>query len=441
MSPVNQLRNTSINMAELLFPLAFKDAVKNGVGAETDDVSKVDLHMSSQYKIFVRDYNYQEKPVIISSLTTAKDLKAVLETKFGLPSNLQVLFDNKNQLQLDDSHTLSEYEVLEDFGVWMLGPLVKLIIKMPQVKAMLPLNVYNFKTIRDVKEAIGQSMGIPVEKQIVMHKGQPLSDGLTLKDYGIGMNTTLYALFRMKCATEGFKVIIGGASTKPFELKAKSSNTALDIKTVVESKTGLPVTLQVLYYGHNEIKNWKTLADYNVKERSVLNVVTFNTPTDIYITTSRGKIVSDTFLFKANTFDTVDDVLNKIPNKVESIAGHPSLFLDETRLVESKKLADYSIGSGSLLSLDRLIQITVTIPSGEMVIVDLKASYTVDEVEEKIEEICGIPWDLQILTYLNDELDEEYTLEDYEFHVGSLWALKWLCGGRSCSFYMPSYAA
>ncbi|KAL5702363.1 hypothetical protein ACHQM5_027589 [Ranunculus cassubicifolius] len=392
------------------------------------------------YEIDVRGKD-QHAVMFVNLSTKVEELKASLETRFGIPSNLQILFDENNKFRLEDNHIMRDYDVSKNSVFWVLGPSLKFYLKMSEFETIIPISIYNFKSLFEVKEIIGEKMGIPVEKQVFIYEGNILSNNeVTLKDSGIQMNSTVHVLFKSGNDPEKeFKVTFEGEFEEAFEITVKSWNTGLDIKTMIESKTAFPITLQKLVLGTKEIKNWRKVGDCNITDNSVIDLMSFKSWIRVYVTSSNGNMV-EKLLSKTRDTYTVDDLMDAISEKMESsIVGHPALFCNGIRLKENKFLADYNIMPGTFLTLDRLIQITVTIPSGEIVVVDLAPLYTIREVKVKIEEKCGIPWEIQRLTYLDDEIDEDYTLEDYECHLKNLWVLRWLCGGVSYSFYMPSY--
>lgn len=87
------------------------------------------------------------------------------------------------------------------------------------------------------------------------------------------------------------------------------------------------------------------------------------------------------------------------------------------------------------------MQINVTGPNGTITKVDVNPSHIIKVVKEKIEEICGIPYGIQSLTYGDEELDNNTSIGQYEVLFGSLWALRWKFSRSSWSFFCPSYNA
>ncbi|KAF9605712.1 hypothetical protein IFM89_018055 [Coptis chinensis] len=356
----------------------------------------------------------------INAWTKFKDLKAMVETTFGVPSGQQ----------LRDAWTK-----FKD-----LKAMVETTFGVPSGQHY-DLDFYNFNTISDVKGVIAKRLGIPLEIQTLIYDGKALTDEKVLKDCKIPMNTTLFFILSQEYASEELNIVINGMRAgEDFEFIAKSSYSIFDIKVIVDSKIGIPVNLQELVvYRFGIMKNWKTLSDYNMGSDSILSVLAINHRVDIRVRKSTKEDVNDTVVVAATSFELLEDILDTIPYELDNVFCQPSLFLDDIRLEENKSLVYYNIGSGTLLKFDRLIQINVGIPSDESVVIDIRPSHTIDEVKDKIELLCGISKEIQVLIHLNDEVLNACTLEDYECRLGSLWALRWICWGVSCSFYWPSY--
>ncbi|KAF8401943.1 hypothetical protein HHK36_012894 [Tetracentron sinense] len=394
-------------------------------------------------QIEIYDYIFGDK-FTVSTLNTVKDIKKIIENEFGVPQDKFLLFYDKNLPELENWETLSFYGIEENSTLLVIGLSMKLFIKMPQVGTTIEINLNCSDSIDDLKDQVWQKMGIPSTRQILLHAGRSLDDDQTLDFYNIQINSTLHALFVSEDGMQELNLLIKKLSGDTVELKVKHCYTILDVKAVIESMLGLPIGLQELIHVQEKLKDWKTLADYNIENESILQMMVCSSPLQLVIMTPSQNKNTNTIMLEAKTSNTIDEVMDMIPEEeIEKIKGHPCLFLDQTRLVGNQTLAHYDIQSGSFLSLERLIQVSVRLPGSATIKVDLKPSYYIHHVKEKIEEMCGIPCELQTLTYLGEELESDFTncstLGQYEDLLGSLWVLRWLCRGSSWSFYWPSY--
>ncbi|KAK9281116.1 hypothetical protein L1049_004009 [Liquidambar formosana] len=391
-----------------------------------------------KFQILVHDC-FWEAGFLVSESTTVFEIKKMIENFSALPPARQILFHGKKMAKLEDGKTLEFYKIKENPSLWLFSPSLKLSIKMPQVGTANPLQAYSFDSISDIKQTISEKMGIPCSGQTLIYAGKLLTDAETVEAYNIKKNSEVYAIFGLDDDSEELALTIVMHKKDIVDVKVKQWFTISDVKALVESKIEIPICVQDLYYNHGKLKDWKTVSDYGMKNSSNITLEICSSNVKLFIYPQNGR-EDNGIVIEAKNSDTVEAVLGMIPQEeIDIIGGRPSLFLDDTWLMEDKILARYGIKSGCILHLDRLVQINVTLPDGETMKADLKASYKIGTVKEKIEEICAIPYEVQSLTYLDDELDDCLTLRQYDALLGSLWALRWKCGGRSWSFFWPSY--
>ncbi|KAK9281957.1 hypothetical protein L1049_004866 [Liquidambar formosana] len=381
-------------------------------------------------------YSDWEESFLVSKSKTVFEIKKMIENFYGLPPNQQVLFHGEKMTQLEDRKTLEFYNIKENSSVRLFSPSLKLSIKMPQVGTTNLLKARSFFTISDVKHFVSEEMGIPPSSQTLIHAGKLLNDAETLEACNIQRNSEVYAIFGLDDQSDELPLTIVMPKRDFLDIKVKQWFTISDVKATVESKTEVPICVQDLYYNQGKLKDWKTVSDYGIKNRSNITMEICSSQVKLFIHTQDDCSI----VIEAKNSDTVDAVLNMVPQEeIDFINGQPCLILDDTRLMGDKMLAHYGIKTGCILCLDRLIQINVTIPNGKTMKVALNASYKIDTVKKKIEEICGIPYEVQRLSYLDDELDDNMTLGQYDAILGNLWVLRWSCGGGSWSFFWPSY--
>ena len=53
-------------------------------------------------------------------------------------------------------------------------------------------------TVSEIKNHIHSELQIPVDQQRLIYQGKQLEDGQTLADYGIGVNSTIHVVLRVK---------------------------------------------------------------------------------------------------------------------------------------------------------------------------------------------------------------------------------------------------
>lgn len=425
------------------------------------------LSSGKKFQIVARGCGWEELIVVCESYTV-RDVKKMVENFAQVKPERQVLFrggDDSVGLD-DDEKSLAFYDVVEKSTIWVLGLALKLTIKMPQAGDVVTVSAYKIDTVKHIKAHICEKMGIPCSSQKLFYKGTFLADEADLLEaYSMeGVNCVIFATFgsgdddeqvkdlekikltfkgdsishllelEVECSTcEESESESDGEESEGelFKLKLKSSNTMLDVKTVIQSEQSFPVCSQQLYSDETLLKDWRNLWDYNITKWLFIS-----SPLMMFIETPNHKKV----VIKASNTNRVREILDMIPKEaLDNISWKPSLFLDGNVIPEHKTLAQCGVQSGSVLWLDRLVQIDVSGPNGATTHVNVNLSYTIKAVKEKIERECGIPIGLQRLIYGGDELNDDMTIGQYEKVLGSLWALRWNFCRSSWSFFYPSY--
>ncbi|KAI7993029.1 Polyubiquitin-B [Camellia lanceoleosa] len=287
---------------------------------------------------------------------------------------------------------------------------------------------------------IHDNMGVPSNRQTLLYSGRSLDDDKALSFYDIPRNSTIYAIFGEDNGMSDLLIFVDVGKNEALALKMKPWFTILDVKFVIESCYGILIQSQELVSLKEKLEDWKTVEGYNMNDGSFISLNISGSLIWIHIKVKSRNMTQKVISIQAKSFDTVNEFIAKIPQEVlASIVGEPGLFLEETRLMGDKALAYYDIHLGSFLTLERVIQIHVAIPCKQTVKVNLKASNPIYRMKEKIEETCGIPDELQQLTYCGDAVDDMLSTEQCKELLGSLWVLRWNWVGRTWFFFWPSY--
>ncbi|KAF7121446.1 hypothetical protein RHSIM_Rhsim13G0037800 [Rhododendron simsii] len=423
--------------------------------------------VKDEFQIVLRDCDQvlcEEYSISVSALETVLDVKNKIGKALGIHPARQFLFRGKNTPQLDDEKTLRSYGLKDKSVVWLLGSFLKLYIKVPQASRMLELKVYGDYVSDDIKRMIFEKTGIPISSQSLVYGTRPLDNLKTLESYNIVRNSIIYAIVgvdkdrrRNSRIDDGVGVDCEGRMhfkqvlLVSFELSprhiliiVKPWYTIFDVKALIESASGILIRHQNLMYRDEMLEDdWNTIEQCGILPGYPLFMKIRRVTSQIYLTFCNKKAEKEenkTIGIEAKSFENVDDIMSCIPiEQIEKLNGQLCLFLDEASQCGNKLLAQYEMESGLILSLDRLIQINVRDVHGDLTEVGLKPWYSIDKVKIKVEERCGIPRELQMLTYKEEELDDTMTLGDCEELFGSLWNLRWNCGGDAWSFFWPSY--
>ncbi|XP_048447359.1 polyubiquitin 3-like [Pyrus x bretschneideri] len=302
------------------------------------------------------------------------------------------LFHGDHMVYLDDDEkTLGFYHVNKRSTIWVFGSSSKLSIKMPQVGETIALSIYKVSSVMDIKQYICEKMGIPCTSQKLFYKGQLLDDAECLKTYNMERNCVVYAVFR--CGDPAEEVEETDEISLTFRKTESNSKENLVKHSHFQEPERKPDPKPEYDEDSFEIKLSTSHTIFDVKV-----IVESISPLTIYVRTPDVTALG----LPAKSSDIIDDVW--IP---------PPMIED----------------------------INVTGPNGTITKVDVNPSHIIKAVKEKIEEIRGIPYGIQSLTYGDEELDDNTSIGQYEVLFGSLWALRWKFSRSSWSFFWPSYNA
>ena len=131
------------------------------------------------------------------------------------------------------------------------------------------------RLIREIKEAIRDLLGIPLEEQVLVCAGQELGDtdrlGLPARiyDYKVPIHATIRVFDRSSARRLEFRWInVRTAQWGTIRLRVESTDIIWDIKAQIWSKTGIPPDQQLLGLhcngGIKELEDGKTLRDYSI---------------------------------------------------------------------------------------------------------------------------------------------------------------------------------
>ena len=216
-------------------------------------------------------------------------------------------------------------------------------------------------------------------------------------------------------------IFIKTLTGKIISLEVNLSDNIKAVKDKIYEKEDILPSLQLLIFEGKELKDNLALSDYNVMNKSTINLV-FNYKGDNYIYVKRltGKIIS----LEVNFSDNIKVVKDKIYEKEGIFPLQQILYFKEKKLEDNLSLSNYNIQKGSTLhlvlrlSLDKYT-IFVNILNGKIISLEVNQSDNIKVVKEKIYEQEGILPSQQLLIFAGKKLEDNLPLSNYNIQKES----------------------
>ncbi|KAL6641073.1 hypothetical protein ACP70R_019254 [Stipagrostis hirtigluma subsp. patula] len=261
----------------------------------------------SYYKIFVK----MTKTVAldVKCTDTVDQIKSRVAAAEGIDKSQQQLFFAGNHLKNDNR--LSDYNINANCSVDLyVTDAMQIYVNIPSVGKIIKLNVKKSHSVADVKAAIEQKGGVPLNEQILMYAGQQLKDHQILSQFGLSNGQSLHVLV---CPPDNLRISVKVEGGKAVNLDVKYWYTIGDVKLMIEALEGIPAFRQVLMPtqsgGSAALKDTETLQSQHIKNGQVLMLYR---SVHFFIKTWEGKTVT----MSMRTCDTTKEVKKKIEQKL-----------------------------------------------------------------------------------------------------------------------------
>ena len=336
------------------------------------------------------------------------DIKNKLASESGIPAHNQQLFKDGDKLD-NDSKKAKDYGIKANTVLDLEPKSMTMNVEMPD-GSKVPVDIKPSDNSNDIKKKIEKKTGMEAAKQILKKDGGELPSGKSAKEMGLRDGDDLKV--EPKIMTMNVEMPDGTR----VEVDIKPSDTSDDIKKKIEAKTGMEAPRQVLKDSNgNELPSGQTAKDMGLKEGDDLEVEIKQVP--VSVRTMDGDTIQV-------MVDPIGESIGDIKNKLASESGIPAhnqqLFKDGDELDnDNKKASDYGVKSGTVLDLEpKIMNVTVLMPDGAKVALDVKPSDTADHLKRQIESKTGMAPEKQILKQYGDELPSGKTARDMGIRDG-----------------------
>lgn len=147
---------------------------------------------------------------------------------------------------------------------------LKLIVFIPSNERTFELQAKNHETVESIKILIQLKKGILPEQYSLFFRGKLLEDNKTLASLDIQSESVLFLVFNPR---DVMSVSVKMPSGEILKLEVKALHTVHDVRAIIQSMVGVAASNQNLTYEGRQVEDSKTLACYNIKENSLLEML------------------------------------------------------------------------------------------------------------------------------------------------------------------------
>ena len=201
-------------------------------------------------------------------------------------------------------------------------------------------------------------------------------------------------------------------------LEVDSSDTIGNLKEKIKDKKGFPAEEQRLFFqGKTELKDDRTVSDYNIQNKSTVNLLLQIDRLEVTILREGTRLVT----VEVNATDSILELKREIQGKTGVPLKKQSLSFAGMELENERTIFAYNIRNKSSINLVVKIKVYFVnrlTPQERMTLV-LKPNDTIGSVKDKIRAKTKISSYQQVLKFNGKELDDGHNLKYYNIKSNS----------------------
>ncbi|KAM7485382.1 hypothetical protein LguiA_001391 [Lonicera macranthoides] len=262
---------------------------------------------------------------------------------------------------------------------------MKLFVTIISKQKTIEIDAQIQDTIKSIKSKVQAKEGILSHGFSLFYAGTLLKNNRTLASFNIKGESTLHLIFNPR---DVLSVSVKMPDGKIVKMEAKLLYTVGDVKEMAGSMIGFPVSDRCLIYEGKKLEDSKTLALYDLKEDSVLEISPLSI--QIFVKVWNGKTIT----LHVQQNETIFGVKNRVFHKLQRLPNDfHYLVFGGKRLEDGKDLASYGIKKQSTLNM--VLRPTTFFPVKLSTIGDfqtgLRSSTPIGELKKLIERKWGNP--------------------------------------------------